>query len=260
MTTIAIIGLGEAGRLYAAGLAAAGATVHSYDPYTRLDETWLTQHDTLAEAVAGADAVLSLVGAGAAAAVADQALPLLGAGTVYADLNTGSSELKRGIAASARACGAAMADVAVLAPVPRAGSATPLLASGDGAAALATVLRPLGVPIEVLDAEAGAAARLKLLRSVFMKGLAALIIEGLTAARAGGDEPWLRAQIASELGPDGPALVERLVSGTFQHAARREHEMADVIAELEHSGSASELSRATRWWLARIAAGEVEPL
>ena len=46
-----------------------------------------------------------------------------------------------------------------------------------------------------------------------MKGLAALVLEGLDAARAVGAEEWLRAQMADELGPDGAALVDRLVDG-----------------------------------------------
>lgn len=254
MSTIAILGLGEAGLLYARGLRDAGADVRGYDLYRRLDEPGIRQPDLLAEAVAGADLVLSLVGTDAAPAVAADALDASDPGTVYADLNTAEPDVKRRIAALAAERGVPMADVAVLAPVPRAAHRTPLLASGTGAAVLADLLASFGVPVAVIDGAAGEAARLKLLRSVFMKGLAALVFEGLGAARAVGAEDWLRDQMAHELGPDGQALVDRLIEGTRLHAVRREHEVRDALAALEASGQPAEMTRATLAWFERIVA------
>src|SRR5690606_6552892 len=115
--------------------------------------------------------------------------------------------------------------VAVMAPVPRAGSGTPLLAAGSGAEVLTAQLSRLGTPVRSVSADAGDAAGRKLLRSVFMKGLAALIIESLDAASAAGAEEEIRDQIAAELGENGRDLVDRLVEGTRQHAGRRVHEM-----------------------------------
>jgi 3-hydroxyisobutyrate dehydrogenase-like beta-hydroxyacid dehydrogenase len=175
-------------------------------------------------------------------------------GAIYADLNTAAPELKQEIAALAAAHRIAMADVAVLAPVPRAGHRTELLASGPGAAALQGRLGPLGVPLVVIDGPAGEAARLRLLRSVFMKGLAALVIEGVGAARAVDAEPWLREQLAHELGPDGAALVDRLIEGTYTHALRREHEVQDALAVLDAAGQPAEMTRATLATLRRIVA------
>ena len=74
MTTIAILGLGEAGRRYAGGLSEAGADVRGYDPHHELGDPAIRQCADLAEALAGADVVLSLVGASAAASVARPAL------------------------------------------------------------------------------------------------------------------------------------------------------------------------------------------
>ena len=45
---------------------------------------------------------------------------------------------------------------------------------------------PLGMPVEVVSERPGDAATLKLLRSVFMKGIAAAAIESLEAAEAAG--------------------------------------------------------------------------
>ena len=65
MTTIAILGLGEAGRRYARGLAHAGADVRAFDPAHELGDPDVPQFATLADTLAGADVALSLVTAGA---------------------------------------------------------------------------------------------------------------------------------------------------------------------------------------------------
>lgn len=252
MTTIAVLGLGEAGRLYARGLAHAGATVRGHDPHHELGDPDVPQLATLADTLAGVDVALSLVSGQAAASVARDALPHMPEASVYADLNTAAPDVKQRIAALAADRGLAMADVAVLAPVVREGHRTPLLASGSGARALAARLEPYQVPVDVLDGEAGEAARLRLLRSVFMKGLAALVLEGTGAARSIGAEEWLRAQIAAELGPGGAQLIERLVEGTRRHAARREHEVRAALAALDETGQPADMTRATLAWLERI--------
>jgi 3-hydroxyisobutyrate dehydrogenase-like beta-hydroxyacid dehydrogenase len=254
MTTIAVLGLGEAGRLYARGLREAGAEVRGYDPHHELGDPAIRQCASLADALTGADVVLSLVGASAAASVARSALSAMSHNGIYADLNTGSPELKQYVESVAAAHGVLMADVAVLAPVLRAGHRTPLLASGPGANALVERLYALGVPIDVIEGEAGEAARRRLLRSVFMKGLAALMIEGVGVARTVGAEEWLRGQMAQELGPDGGALVERLIDGSYRHAVRREHEMQDALRAVESSGEPAEMTRATLAWFQRLAA------
>ncbi|WP_194396872.1 NAD(P)-dependent oxidoreductase [Microbacterium atlanticum] len=254
MTTIAVLGLGEAGRRYARGLAAAGARVRGFDPAHDLGDPAVPQFATLAGALAGADVALSLVTGQAAASVARDALPHVAPGAVYADLNTAAPQVKQDIARLAADRGVTMADVAVLAPVVRAGHHTPLLASGPGARAFAARVEPFEVPVEVVEGPAGDAARLRLLRSVFMKGLAALVLEGLGAARAVGAEEWLRAQIAAELGPDGAALVDRLVEGSATHAVRREQEVRAALAALESSGQPADMIRATLAWFERLVA------
>lgn len=253
MTTIAVIGLGEAGTLYAHGLRRAGATVHGYD---RRDDVLAAdvRREDLAATVADADLVLSLVWARTAVEVAEHALPLMRPDAVYADLNTAAPEVKQTVAAAGAARGIAVADVAVLAPVPRAAERTPLLASGEGAARTAALLRPLGAPVELLPGPAGDAAQLKLLRSVFMKGMAAVVIEGLRAASAVGAEEWLRGQMAAEFGPDGAAKVDHLVTGTHTHIERREREVRDALAALEASGQHADMTRATIEWYRRILA------
>jgi hypothetical protein len=88
------------------------------------------------------------------------------------------------------------------------------------------------MPVVVVSAQAGDAAARKLLRSVFMKGLAASAIESLDAAAAAGEAAWLESEIAGVIGVE---LLRRLIDGSRAHAARRVDEMeaaSELLAEL----------------------------
>ena len=251
---IAVLGLGEAGAIYARGLAERGADVAGFDPVVPTAPDGVRRASSIADAVEGTELVLSLVGSSAADAVLSEALPRMDRATAYADFNTGAPEQKRGLATRAVAAGIAFADVAVMAPVPRSGIQTELLASGEGAESVSDALGGYGVPIRVVGAEAGDAAALKLVRSVFMKGLAGLVFESLAAAEKIGATAEARAQIAEELGADGDALVQRLLDGTRQHAARREREMLDARALLDDLGTPAWMTGGTLAWLRSLAA------
>lgn len=254
---VAVIGLGEAGRTFAQGFAQRGASVTAFDLHLPAEPlTGVAIAGSVREAVTDASIVVSLVGAAPARLVADEVFGQLELGAVFADFNTAAPAAKAELAARAAAEGALFADVAVLAPVRRAGIRTPLIASGAGAVPLVERLRTLGVPIEVVGERAGDAAGLKLLRSVFMKGLAGIVLESLTAAARTGDVEWLRGQIAAELGPAGAPLVERLIEGTKRHAARREHEMRDVKAYLTALDVPSWMTDGAISWLHEIGATE----
>lgn len=246
---IAVLGLGEAGRRYGADLAAAGASVIGYDPAPVADPPGVARAGSVADAVAGAELVLGLTGAAHAVPAATEAAAAVPAGTCYADLNTAAPAGKQAVVEALRATGARVADVAVLAPVPRRGAATPLLACGPGSSTVAGTFRPLGADVEILDAPVGAAAARKLLRSVFMKGLAAAVLEAVSAGAAAGCEAWVRGQIAAELGPDGHALVDRLLTGTRAHAHRRIGEVEASREYLADLDVPSPVTTATLAWL-----------
>jgi 3-hydroxyisobutyrate dehydrogenase-like beta-hydroxyacid dehydrogenase len=256
---LAVLGLGEAGSIYAGGLSGRGAEVTAFDPRATATPTGVTRTTSPAAAVAPAELVLSLVGASASEEVAAAALPHLSDGVVYADMNTCSPGVKAAIADAAARHGALFADVAILAPVSRFAVLTPLLASGAGSRRLEELLRPFGIPIERIDGPAGTAAGLKLLRSVFMKGLAALVFESLAAAERHDATEWMRQQIAQELGPNGEPLVERLVTGTRTHAVRREHEMRAARDHLVALETPTWITDATITWLRRLAESERLP-
>jgi 3-hydroxyisobutyrate dehydrogenase-like beta-hydroxyacid dehydrogenase len=233
---VALLGLGEAGAAFATDLVALGLPTAGWDPVQGRSVAGLERAETPVDAVAGADLVLSLNSGASAVPAAAAVAGALSPRSLFADLNTTGASVKREIAATVGAAGASFADVALLAPVPGRGIRTPALASGDGAARYAEILRPLGAPVEVVGPDPGAAAARKLLRSVFMKGLAASVLEALAAGEAAGCADWLRADIAATLRDADESLVDRLVTGSSQHATRRIAEMeaaADLLRELD---------------------------
>lgn len=246
---VAVLGLGEAGGAIARDLVAAGATVRAYDPAVPAAGE-MVQTDSEADAAKGSDLVLSV---NSSRAAADALRAGVGEASAWADLNTASPGLKRQLASLAGEV--PFADVAIMAPVPGRGLRTPMLASGPAAARVAEMLTPLGASVDTMDGPAGLAAERKLLRSVFFKGLAAAVVEALDAGRAAGCEDWLRDNITEELTRAGKSTVDRLVSGTRQHAVRRADEMAAATDMLTELGVAPTITAATRDLLARIATG-----
>jgi 3-hydroxyisobutyrate dehydrogenase-like beta-hydroxyacid dehydrogenase len=243
---IAVLGLGEAGSRLAADLAAAGAEVRGYDPDPGRGGT----AGSAEEAVTGADVVLSANAASAAVAAAESALPALADDAIYADLNTASPAAKREVAEIA---GARFVDVALLGPVPEKGLGTPALASGPGAEAFAAAMRPLGMPVDVVSDRAGDAAEMKLLRSVFMKGLAASAIESLDAAKRAGHADWLRGEIEEVI---GEPLLDRLLAGSRRHATRRVDEMDAARTLLLDLGVEPRIAAASAELLAELSGAE----
>ncbi len=241
---VAVLGLGEAGGRIAADLVAAGCRVRGWDP--RAHPTEVEMAASPREAVAGVDVVLSVNAASVALDAARTVADALPAGALYADLNTTAPELKRELA---RAVPVAFVDVALVGTVPATGLRTPVLVSGAGAESFAERFAPLGMPVDVVGPEPGAAAGLKLLRSVFMKGVAAAVIESLEAARRAGAESRVRDDLVDVL---GEPLLERLVVGSQMHAARRADEMEAAAAYLEELGVEPRISLAAAGWLAEL--------
>jgi 3-hydroxyisobutyrate dehydrogenase-like beta-hydroxyacid dehydrogenase len=235
---VCVFGLGEAGSIIAGELAAIGVEVHGYDPADVATPAGVSRPDDPRAAAEGADLVLGIT------AAADATTALTQAG------------LKRRLAAIAVGAGLGFADVALMSPVPDTGLRTPALASGPSAGAFIATMAPLGMPVEHAGDESGVAATRKLLRSVVMKGLTALVIESMRAAEAAGlvHETW--DNIVSQLSAADEALVRRLVSGTGRHAARRVHEMEATAELLSELGVEPTMTSATAAHLRRVAADQ----
>ena len=195
--TIAFIGFGEAGQAIAAGLREAGVveTMSAWDILFRqaageklkraAEATGVRCANSAADAVRGMDLIISAVTA-ASSVDAAQAVKAHLAGTPYfLDINSVSPGRKQETAKLLYDAGRYV-DVAVLAPIYPARHQTPMLLAGPHADAIAPTLAALGMRVSIAGAETGAAAAIKMVRSVMIKGIEALTLECfLAASRAG---------------------------------------------------------------------------
>jgi 3-hydroxyisobutyrate dehydrogenase-like beta-hydroxyacid dehydrogenase len=249
---VAVLGLGEAGSRFAADLVAAGVRVSAFDPAPVPTPEGVVRCADPCAAVEGAEVVIALTSPADAAEVFDSTLDAMADGGVFADLTTSPPAAKAARDQVAASRGRSFVDVALMAPVPGRGVGTPALASGPGAARYAAALRPFGASVEVIGDRAGDATTRKLLRSVTMKGLAAVVIEALRAAHAAGLADWLWSDLVAEITGADEQLLVRLVEGTGVHAARRVHEMEASASMLESLGVDPLMTRSTVLSLRRV--------
>lgn len=248
---LAFIGFGEAGRAYQAGLAEQDPRLAfaAYDLKLDADEkTRGAMEAAIRErgvalarapqaAVDGADWVFSAVTADQSLEAARAAAPHLGAGQVFIDINSVSPDRKRESAALITARGAAYLDMAVMAPAHPKRHRAPVLIAGPDAEALAPALSALGFELEVAGVEIGAATAVKMVRSLFMKGLEAITVEALLAAAASGCLPSvMRSLERSFPGLGWPDFAAYQFERTLRHGARRAAEMRESAATISALG------------------------
>jgi len=250
-TTLAFIGFGEAARAFVDSLRADGAPlrVRAYDILIHgagaaalsgaAAARDVALHDSARAAVEGADIVVSAVTAGAAqeALMPAYAAPL--GPHVLFDINSVSTGVKQANAATVRGAGGAYVDMAVMAPVHPHGHRTPVLVAGDLEGPAQRFLDRHGFRLEVLGPEPGQAAAVKMLRSLFVKGLEAITVQTLIAAGAAGCAPRVFASLErSYPGFDLPVLSEYFFERLDRHGRRRAEELREVARTLQELGFA----------------------
>ena len=247
MTTIGFVGFGEVASRVAPALQAGGARVLAYDvlmdrpggagTLAARAKGSMPELLPLAQMIAAADIVLSTVTTDVALAAAKSCVPHLASRNVFIDLNASSPGLKREIAGVIAASGAQFVEGAILPAVGVMGAKSQVLLCGKGAQRLADSLTALGLNFAAYGEEIGKASSFKMLRSVFSKGLEALLVECLLAGRRAGVEDDLWREIVATL--DAASFEE--VGGNWVRThgtahARRYHEMVQVEALLRDLG------------------------
>jgi 3-hydroxyisobutyrate dehydrogenase-like beta-hydroxyacid dehydrogenase len=98
----------------------------------------------------------------------------------------------------------------------------------------------------------GDAAARKMLRSVVTKGLTALLIEAMEAAKKRGDSEWLWRHLVELISDADESLLDRFIAGTSTHVDRRIVEMESARDLLESLAVPSPMTTATIESLQRI--------
>ena len=125
-----------------------------------------------------------------------------------------------------------------MAPVSPQRLKVPMLLGGDEAEPVASRLRSIGMNVTPISKRIGVASAVKMCRSVIIKGIEALAVESLFAARRYGAEKEVLASLAAtypHMGWDG-ALPDYLISRVAEHGRRRAAEMREAAETLRNIG------------------------
>lgn len=267
MTHIRFIGFGEAARAFTDSLIPHGGL--------RLSCFDIRQDGTIEAAAAArgvevsrtADAglqevdwVILAVTAASSLQAAQSVLPALAARHVVIDINSVSPSRKRDTAAEVGAAGAGYVDMAVMAPVHPRGHATPVLLAGSLPAGMTDRLRALGFSFSVAGPAPGDATAIKMVRSLFVKGLEALTAQALLAAyRSGCLEPVVASLSGSFAGLGWPEFPEYQLERMLTHGTRRAAEMEESARTIDETGMSGNLAREVALMQARMGALDATP-
>jgi len=254
--TLAFIGFGEAGQAIAAGLRDAGVDrIAAWDIlFPQSEGEKLRQAaaagavrcaGSAADAVREADIVISAVTAASSVEAAHSVKAHLARQPFFLDINSVSPGRKQ---ETAKLLGdaARYVDVAVLAPIYPARHQTPMLLAGADAAAMAPMFAALGMRASIAGAEVGAAAAIKMVRSVMIKGIEALTLECfLAASRAGVIDEVAASMKNNYPGLDWAKIVPYNLERMANHGERRAAEMEEVADTLRELGVEPLMTAAT---------------
>jgi len=254
---LCFIGFGEAGQAIASGLREAGvASIAAWDILFPRDEGAALKQagekigarlaTSAADAVANSDIIVAAVTAASSLEAAQSVAPHISGNPYYLDINSVSPGRKKETARLLDGT-ARYVDVAILAPIHPKRHQTPLLLAGPHAqAVLPLLVDELEMQGVIASDEVGAAAALKMIRSVMIKGIEALTAECFLAAQRAG----ITDEVAASLKNNYPALdwpkviaynLERMAS----HGIRRADEMEQVAVTLSELGIAPLMTQAT---------------
>lgn len=248
MPNIAFIGFGEAAQRFVETLKDRGVTqIAAYD-IKQISGDAAGIEDAAARlgvdlapdaqsAAQGADWVFSAVTAGACLEAAVSVADALQSGQVFIDINSVSARAKQDAGALITKTGARYIDMAVMAPVAAKGHATPTLVAGPADADFRSRLESLAFDFEHVDQSVGVATSIKLTRSLFVKGLEALTVQALLAAKQSGCYDRILASLSNSFGGLGwPDFASYELERVAWHGVRRGAEMHECALMLADDG------------------------
>jgi 3-hydroxyisobutyrate dehydrogenase-like beta-hydroxyacid dehydrogenase len=253
---VSVIGFGEAGQAIASGLRESGIErIAAWDIlFPKPDgERLRAQAQTIGvrcaasagDAVAETDMIISAVTAASSMEAARSVAAHLAGRPYYLDINSVSpgrkQETEKLLGERAR-----YVDVAVIAAIHPARHRTPMLLAGPHAAAISPLLAELTMRTSVVGAKTGAAAAIKMIRSVMIKGIEALTLECFLAATRANVLDDVTASLKNNYpGVDWPKMSEYNLERMASHGERRAAEMEESAATLRELGIEPTMVEAT---------------
>jgi 3-hydroxyisobutyrate dehydrogenase-like beta-hydroxyacid dehydrogenase len=245
LNKIGIIGYGEVGQAFARGLSAAkhlsidifDIQFNAVDTSNDLRSLAKSQGSNIEKdikaLVANNDMILSTVTCQNALKVAEESSPHIKEGKIFVDMNTVTPNLKIEINQLIQKRGGIFIEVAILGTVASYGYKSPILACGKKASDFADFFNRLGFKVSFLSEEIGKASYMKMLRSVFAKGVESLLIEMLVAAERCDMLETVMNEIVEHMDKSSfLKIAETWITTNVIHARRRAEEMDHVIETL----------------------------
>ncbi len=272
--SIGLVGYGEVGKIFGAGLKrqAGVVSVSAWDlkfadatsqpaETAHAASSGITAQPSMQALCAQADLVISAVTASNTLAVAQEAARHIRPGAVFLDLNSASPGTKQRAAAAIDGAGAHYVEAGVMTSVPPYGIKVPMLLGGATARELAAVLGGWGMEAKPVSDQLGVASAIKMCRSVMIKGLEALVIESYITARAYGVEDHVLPTLAETFPSiDWQKQGAYFFSRVVQHGKRRAEEMREAANTVREAGFEPFMSEAIadkQQWVADQAAARV---
>lgn len=243
--SVGIIGFGEVGQIFVKGLLEKIEQVFVYD--VLLED----KHNVLNEKIIqlGArpvyqieelghccDLVLSLVNSAASEIVAEGVAKGLNKKTIFVDLTTSTPQVKSRSEQIVVSRGGIYVDASIMGTVATEQYHVPILIAGDYSSEVQKLLCNLGLNCQAINHPNGAAASIKLLRSIFMKGLEALILETMITAKNYGVSDEVMESISKTINNnDFTTFANALITTHMIHKNRRYKEVLDSCKLIEEA-------------------------
>ncbi len=257
---IALIGFGEAGTAIARGLCIEGGWRGAPRPGdnaprrliaidTALDKDArgtslgktarsldIAIDGTYTDALSEADLVICAVQGEHALEAANAAAPLLKKGAHFLDLCTVTGRMADEDRSAIERGAGRYVDVAVMGGFFKQGIKAPMLVAGEDAAQAVDWMNASGFSVKLLGPKPGSASSVKMLRSTLVKGVEALGVEALVAARRQGILEEVLGCLEDADQMPFRDFIAMLVQTHIVHAHRRWEEMGLVAQTLRETG------------------------
>ncbi|MCR5347743.1 MAG: DUF1932 domain-containing protein [Fretibacterium sp.] len=232
----------------------------------RCDDAKVTAVFSSKELVENSSVVIIAVPARFTASMAEGLLPFVKTGSperrsLFVDITTAMPDIKAKLADEFAKRGADYIDSAILGPMMTLGHRVPILASGRGSKRWRDLMTPFNMKIVLVNprdpdsTSVGEASRIRLVRSVFMKGIGALVAETMLFARKCGIENYILDSIAGSMDRGSFRDIALRMAGTdLVHSERRSFEVGESMELMKAVGVDPIVAAAVKERLDRTAA------
>jgi 3-hydroxyisobutyrate dehydrogenase-like beta-hydroxyacid dehydrogenase len=266
---VGVIGFGEVGSTFSNTMAKRGAQILVYDELFEQEGgvsalSDRIQHEgveftTLPDVLSRSEMILSVVTTQVAEVLAKQIALQLRPQQIYVDLNSTSPLVKKRIGQIIEAVGVDFVEGAILGAVGAMGASVRILMAGEKGEQVAEFLKKLGLNTAFYSDEVGKASTFKMLRSIFSKGLEALMLELMITGRRAGIEGDLWEDVTDFM-TENPfdRVVENWIRTHAVAYERRYHEMVQVVETMREIGVEPIMASATELYFKRSCSLEFE--